>query len=200
MSGVGRYLVVYCHPIPDSFCAALRDAVTSGLDRSKAAYDLVDLYASGFDPAPSADERQAIAGPLVDLILDHRRMLDRAAHLVVVYPTWWSGPPSLLKGWVDLVLTGEGLPPNHPLAARQRRRDLHAISVVTTHGSGRWRNRLQGQVGRSIFLKVFARNCARRCRRSWIAMYDLDRADAVDRTAFVEQVERTFGGPGPGGD
>ena len=29
--------------------------------------------------------------------------LRRAEALLLVYPTWWFGPPAMLKGWIDRV-------------------------------------------------------------------------------------------------
>lgn len=201
MTANASYLVVYCHPVEESFCAALRNAVVGVLARVGVDHHIIDLYASGFDPAPADQARQAISGPVVDAIRDHRQLLQEASDVVFVHPTWWSGPPALLKGWIDLVVTGDGLPIDHPLGGRQRYRSIRSITVVTTHGSGRWRNRLQGQVGRSVLLSVLPRSFGRRCHRRWIAMYDMDRATADERSAFVLRVTQSLGIPAdPGGD
>ena len=53
-----RVLVVYCHPVPESFCAAVRDAAVETLTARGWDVRLVDLYAEGFDPVMSADERR----------------------------------------------------------------------------------------------------------------------------------------------
>ena len=45
-----RVLVVYCHPVPESFCAAVRDAAVATLTARGCEVRLVDLYAEGFDP------------------------------------------------------------------------------------------------------------------------------------------------------
>ncbi len=52
-----RVLIVSCHPRVDSFCAGLRDAVVSSLQSWGHAVDLLDLYAEGFNPVLSAEER-----------------------------------------------------------------------------------------------------------------------------------------------
>ena len=52
-----RILVVYCHPIPGSFTAAVRDEVLATLAARGHETRLIDLYAEGFDPAFSAWER-----------------------------------------------------------------------------------------------------------------------------------------------
>lgn len=54
-----RVLVIYCHPRPDSFSAALRDAAVEGLTASGHSIELRDLYAEGFDPVLSTHQRGA---------------------------------------------------------------------------------------------------------------------------------------------
>jgi len=51
-----RALVVYCHPRPDSFTAAVRDEVLDALAERNIETRLVDLYADGFDPVMSGPE------------------------------------------------------------------------------------------------------------------------------------------------
>ena len=51
-----RALIVYCHPSPKSFTAAVRDTVIDRLEAAGAETRLIDLYASGFDPVLSREE------------------------------------------------------------------------------------------------------------------------------------------------
>ena len=45
-----RVLVVYAHPNPGSFCHAVIERVQSGLEDGGHRYEVIDLYAIGFDP------------------------------------------------------------------------------------------------------------------------------------------------------
>jgi putative NADPH-quinone reductase len=38
-----RVLLVYCHPVPESYCAAVRDAAIRGLTAAGHEVDLLDL-------------------------------------------------------------------------------------------------------------------------------------------------------------
>src|ERR1700739_2395080 len=49
-----RVLYVYCHPLADSFHAAIRGEALAGLAEAGHTVDLLDLYAEGFDPVLSA--------------------------------------------------------------------------------------------------------------------------------------------------
>ena len=49
-------LVIYCHPNPDSFAAAVRDVVLERLQTAGAEIRIRDLYTEEFEPALSAAE------------------------------------------------------------------------------------------------------------------------------------------------
>ncbi|PZE86294.1 NAD(P)H-dependent oxidoreductase [Curtobacterium sp. MCBD17_032] len=96
-------LIVTAHPDPDSLTAGiarqLRDAVQPG------EVELVDLAAEGFDPRFGPADRDAYrgTGALPDDVVHEQQRLDRAEHLVLVFPVHWWSMPALLKGWVDRV-------------------------------------------------------------------------------------------------
>ena len=52
-----RVLVVYCHPVETSFHAALHQEVLQNLRAAGHEVDDCDLYAEGFDPVLSREER-----------------------------------------------------------------------------------------------------------------------------------------------
>jgi putative NADPH-quinone reductase len=99
-----RVLVVHCHPNPESLVAAAKERVLAGLARTRHEVRVCDLYAEGFEPAMSAAERRAHKEPGVAPELQrYADDLAWAEALVLVYPTWWSGQPAMLKGWIDRV-------------------------------------------------------------------------------------------------
>ncbi len=96
--------------------------------------------------------------------------------LVLVYPTWWSGQPAMLKGWIDRVWANgvawtlpAGSSRIRPLLCNVRR-----IVVVTTHGSSKLVNSLQGEGGKRVVTRALRSLCSRRCRTTWVAMYGVD--------------------------
>lgn len=83
-----RCLVVYCHPLPESFGAALRDAALSALSERGWEVRLTDLYAEGFDPVLSPDERRNMEHAPTDPKLGpHIDNLKWAQAILFVYPT-----------------------------------------------------------------------------------------------------------------
>ena len=175
-----RTLVVYCHPDPQSFTAAVRDRAVSALRRSGHDVRVTDLYAEGFDPLFSAEERQRHLEPGPDpSVAHHAADLQWCERLVLIYPTWWSGQPAILTGWLAAL-------PSDAL------RGVARLVAVTTHGSSKWVNLLEGETGRRIVTHTLRRRCAPGARAEWHAFYGIDRADDARRTAFVAEVERTL--------
>lgn len=111
---------IYAHPQESSFNARLfRDGVEA-LSRDHDV-EISDLYAQGFDPvlaAPDLGEPLGREGNVVDLmdeayaagqlpqdVTEEQRKLAAADLVVLQFPLWWYGPPAILKGWLDRVLT-----------------------------------------------------------------------------------------------
>lgn len=190
-----RVLVVYSHPVAGSFAAACRDRALAALAAGRHEVRHTDLYADEFDPAMTLAERAAHAEPGVAPELQrYADDLAWAEALVLVYPTWWGGQPAMLKGWIDRVWVAgvawelpEGTSVLRPLLTNVRR-----LVVVTTHGSPKYVNVLQGEGGKRTAFRSIRLMCSKRTRTTWCALYGLDRADAANREQFLERVERTL--------
>ncbi len=92
-----KVLYVYCHPLEDSFHAALRKEALDGLKEAGHTIDLLDLYAEGFDPVLSAQQRRDYHDPVRNRA-NNQAYVDRlmaANALVVQFPTWSFGPPAM---------------------------------------------------------------------------------------------------------
>ncbi len=99
-----RVFVVYCHSNAKSYTRAVLDAVLSGLADARCDVDLLDLYASEFDPVLVVDEEHRRRDlDHVEYTRAHRESLARCDAVVFVYPVWWGGFPAMLKGFIDRV-------------------------------------------------------------------------------------------------
>ena len=185
-------LVVFCHPVEDSLGAAVRDRAVEGLRAGGHDVDLLDLYADGFEPRVDADEwtgaRPAAQDPMLQ---PHLARLRAADAVVFVYPTWFGGPPAMLKGWLDRVWVEGVAFTRRPGSNRPRARltQIRRIVVVTTHGSSKWVNAVQGEPGKRLVRRWLRVLCHPLARSRWIAMYGVDRSDAARREAFLTRVE-----------
>jgi putative NADPH-quinone reductase len=188
-----RVLVVHAHPVPESYGAALRDRAVTGLRASGHDVDLLDLWAEGFDPVLTPDERARHLAPpgTKPHLADHFARLRRADAIVLVYPTWWGGPPAMLKGWFDRVWANDvafRLPPGRSTIAGTLR-NVRRIVVVTTYGSTRSVNLVEGEPGRVMLRRNLRLMCHPRTRVRWVALYGIDVATDDDRARFLDRVD-----------
>jgi NAD(P)H dehydrogenase (quinone) len=173
-----RCLLVTAHPLPGSLNARLaamveREARARGWHVTRR-----DLY-EGFDPVLTAEERAGYYAAPAPTLAEEKRRLTEAEVLILVFPTWWSGFPAILKGWFDRVWT-PGVAYDHAPdlgAMRPRLLDLREVLAVTTMGSPAWIDWLiLRQPLRRILQWGILRPCAPKARVRWHALY---RAEAV---------------------
>ena len=112
--------IVYCHPEPKSFNAALKDVAVDTFVASGDTVEVTDLYGQHFNPVEKAEhyvERKnpnwfsaaneqrhaSLTGSLPADVLEQIERLQRADLLILQFPLWWHTQPSMLKGWFDRV-------------------------------------------------------------------------------------------------
>ncbi|WP_229070277.1 NAD(P)H-dependent oxidoreductase [Actinoplanes sp. DH11] len=116
----GTALWVYAHPRRESFNDRLfRDGTEALSEHYRTTTS--DLYGQGFDPVLGDRDLGDLAakpgnigvlggeaytrGELPADVRDEQAKLAAAELLVLQFPLWWYGPPAILKGWFDRVLT-----------------------------------------------------------------------------------------------
>jgi len=187
-------LVVLAHPRTDSFAHAVAERACDGLRAADHDVTLLDLYALGFRAAMSAEEHAAYHGdaPILDpMVAEHARLVSTTDAVVFVYPTWWSGLPAILKGWLERVLVpGVGFRFNASGKVRPGLTNVRHLVGISTYGSPRAYVRLVNDNGRRTLARTVRLNANTRCRTSWLGLYAIDTATAKDRAAFLDQVEQ----------
>jgi NAD(P)H dehydrogenase (quinone) len=196
---VNHALVVVAHPCADSFCHAAASAAERGLVARGYDVDVLDLYEVGFRAAMSVDERRAYEtdDPILDpQVIEHVELLRRADTLVFVYPTWWSGLPAILKGWLERTMVpGVGFVFDERTGrVRPGLRHVRSIVGISTWGSPRPFALLVNDNGRRVLSRALRLSCGWRARPRWLAMYRMDTASAASRAAFLDRVERRMRG------
>lgn len=189
-----RALVLIAHPDDDSFCHAAAARAVRGLERSGHHVEVLDLYAIGFRAAMSLEERRAYEtdDPISDpQVAEHAALLQRAQILVFVYPTWWSGLPAVLRGWLERTMVpGVGFHLDERNKVRPGLGHVRRIVGISTWGSPRPYAWLVNDNGRRVISRALRMSCGLRTRTSWLAFYGIDRSDPVRRSAFLDRVER----------
>ena len=191
-----RVLMVYCHPVASSYNAAVRDRALVALRGGGRQVDVLYLYAEGFDPVLSTDERLSyLADTAANIarVPRHVELLRWAEGLVFVYPTWFYGPPAMLKGWLERTWL-----PGVAFTVPQKKGDkpgpglqhIRWLCCITTSGSPWWWLQWIRDPGRMLFVRGLRALFALRCRVTWLQLYSMNNATDEDRARFLERVQR----------
>ena len=187
-------LVVYSHPCPESFTAAVRDTILATLTSCGHMPDLLDLYGEGFDPVMDAQERRGYhdAPHNIAPIRTHAERLRWADALIFVYPTWWFGLPAMLKGWLERVFVpGFAFQmPGTDHGARPNLTHIRRLGAFTTCGASRLETVLIGQPGKRTVLRGVRSVCHPLTRVAYVAMYKMDTATDAARRRHLDNVSR----------
>ncbi len=189
-----RALVVIAHPCSDSFTHAAADRVVAGLRTGRHDVTTIDLYDDGFVAAMSLAERRAYHSeqPILDPMVQRHADLVAACEIIVfVYPTWWSGLPAMLKGWLERVMVPGVAFRFHERSGKVKPALTHVRRVVgvSTYGSPHTLVRLVNDNGRRVIMRALRITCGFRTRTAWLGMYSIDTATESDRAQFLERVE-----------
>lgn len=116
-----RTLIVFAHPEPQSFGAALLQRGRQTLEAAGNEVQVSDLYAMNFNPVASAadfaqrrfpdrlqyDREQKYSAEHRSFSPDIQAEIDKllwCEQLILQFPLWWFSVPAILKGWIDRVL------------------------------------------------------------------------------------------------
>ncbi|HEX6110696.1 MAG TPA: NAD(P)H-dependent oxidoreductase [Geminicoccaceae bacterium] len=185
--GARRVLIIVGHPRRQSLCQALASAYGSGARRAGAQVRELRLAELRFDP--NVRSFDPIAQPVENGIVEARRLITWADHIVFVYPTWWGTMPALLKGFLDRVLapgfafaeTDRGFAPL--LAGR-------SAELLTTMDTPRWVYRwIYGAPGHKAMARAILGFCGIEVAR--VASFGPVRnSDLEQRRTWLEAAQR----------
>lgn len=138
-------LIVYAHPEPRSFNAALKDAAAAALVEAGHQVQVSDLYAMNFNPVVQLSEFPQRANPdhfhlqreqrnavltgtvAPDVAAEHAKLI-WADLIIFQFPLWWGSMPAIMKGWVDRVFS-VGVIYGRDTFAIEGRRALLSVSL-----------------------------------------------------------------------
>ncbi|WP_237213848.1 NAD(P)H-dependent oxidoreductase [Falsiroseomonas oryziterrae] len=189
-----KVLYLYAHPLPESFHAAIRDAAREGLRAAGHEVDLCDLYAEGFNPVLSPEERRGyheIPGNRAP-VEEYVQRLERAEALVLSFPTWCYGLPAILKGWMDRVLLPGVSFRLEDGVAKPNLLHIRRVAGISTYGRPRWTAALMGDPPRKAVTRYFKVISGGRARVDYHALYDMNRATEAQRVRFLGKVRRAM--------
>ncbi|MCM2290971.1 NAD(P)H-dependent oxidoreductase [Allorhizobium sp. BGMRC 0089] len=187
-----RVLVLHSHPVEESYGRALYRTTCNALETAGHQVDGCDLYAEGFNPVMSAEERRIYHDyPENTLpVQDHVARLKAAEALVIVTPIWNFGFPAMLKGYFDRVWL-----PGVSFALEDGRltptlSHIRKLAAVFTYGSTPLRAFLAGDPPKKIVKRVLRAQIRLGAPVTFLAHYDMNNCTEETRQAFLDKVQR----------
>ena len=187
-----RCLIVTAHPLDQSLCRLFASAAIDTLAAAKHECRHVDLYRSGFSPALTPAERASyysgfeaaeVAREIDDLLW--------AEAVILIFPTWWFGPPAILKGWFDRVWA-PGVAYDHAAdlgAIQPRLHQLRKVVAITTLGSPWWVDWLiLRRPVRRVLRSAILATCAPRASLTFLSFYKAERLSSQGVDAAIHRV------------
>ncbi len=159
-AGTQSALVVMAHPAESSLTRAVTNAIVEALQADGYNAEMADLDAERFDPVFGPADHAAFncKDALPADVRKEQQRLDRADHLILVYPVYWWSMPALLKGWIDRVFVA-GWAFDEDAEGRITKRlgrmkvSLVAIAAASeaTYGKRGYREAMKVQIETGIF-------------------------------------------------
>ena len=186
-----RVLYLYCHPLEESFHAAIRDAGVAALKAAGHEVDLCDLYAEGFQPVLTAEMRRDYHDLTKNRagIEGYVERLHAAEALVVQFPTWCFGFPAMLKGYFDRIF-GPGITfdLSDPANVKPMLRHIRHVVGISTYGRDRLRALLVGNPPKKMITRYLRWFVATDARIRYLALYHMNIATDAQRKSFITRV------------
>jgi NAD(P)H dehydrogenase (quinone) len=190
-----RILLLFCHPVEDSYQAALHRTARAALERAGHQVDDCDLYAEGFCPMLSREERinyhdtrvnRAPVQPYVERLL-------AAEALVLCFPVWTFGPPAMLKGFFDRVfLPGVSFHLSADGRLTPNLRHIRKLAAITTYGRPRWVAFAIGDPPRKLVTRMLRFQIRTGAKVLYLAHYHMNVSTEATRRRFLAKVERAM--------
>jgi putative NADPH-quinone reductase len=94
------------HPYKKSYNYAILENIKNALENNNETFEIIELVDDGFDPVMRSEDLALYnKGEANDpLVVKYQEIINNADKLMFIFPIWWGGMPSILKGFIDKVL------------------------------------------------------------------------------------------------
>ena len=190
-----KTVIVFNHPYNGSYCTAILHSVTVGLQKANHEVDLIHLDKDGFNPVMTAQDLKGFVDRKpVDLkVIDYKERIDKADHLILIFPIWWELMPAMTKGFVDKVIfpgVAYDYKPNGFMVKKWEK--IKSITLITTMNSPRLVYRLifGNAIKRALFTGTFWKMGYK--NRKWISLNMVKFVSAEKRKRWLLKIEQRF--------
>jgi len=191
-----RALIVFNHPYEKSYCSAILQSVIKGLQNGNHEVDLIHLDNDKYNPVMSATDLKAFVDhkPVDPQVVDYNKRLQKANHLIFIFPIWWDIMPAMTKGFIDRVLSPGIAYDHHPrgFGLVPLLDDLKGVTVITTMNKPKIMyslligNLIRKAILRSVFKTMGYKNL------NWISHCRVKSVSHQKRVQWLNNLESRF--------
>jgi len=191
-----KVIIVFNHPYEGSFGNAILNAVTKGLKEANHEIDLMHLDNDRFNPVMSKADLKAFVDhkPVDSQVIDYNERLEKADHLIFIFPIWWDLMPAMTKGFVDRVLSPGVVYDHHPrgFGLVPLLKNLKGVTVITTMNKPKIMyslligNLIKRAMIKSVFKTMGYKNL------KWISYNMVKSVSQEKRVKWLTDIEKRF--------
>lgn len=191
-----RTVIVFNHPYEESYCNAILESVTKGLEKSTHELDVINLDKDQFDPRmTSADLKAFVEHTAVDpQVIGYQERIRTADHLIFIFPIWWDIMPATTKGFIDRVLSPGLAYEHHPrgFGLVPLLKNLKSITIITTMNKPAiMYSLLIGNLIRKVMVKSVFKTMGYK-NVNWISFTSVKRVSQEKRVKWLNELENKF--------
>lgn len=192
-----KLVIVFNHPYEGSFCNAILNAVTKGLQKSNNEIDLIHLDKDNFNPVMTSADLKAFRDkkPIDPKVIEYKQRLEQADHLIFIFPIWWELMPALTKGFIDKVIF-PGVAYDYKNASNTFMKplftNLKGVTIITTMNTPGILYRLLfgNAIKKAVLLGTFWKMGYK--NRKWISFNRVKMVSQEKRTKWLAELENKF--------
>lgn len=192
-----KVVIVFNHPYEGSYCNAILNSVTKGLQKANHEVDLIHLDKEGFNPVMTSQDLKAFVErkPIDPKVIEYKERLEQADHLVFIFPIWWELMPAMTKGFIDKVIfPGVAYEYKSDYKMSPLFKKIKSVTVITTMNTPKvlyrfiFGNAIRKAIITGTFWKTGYKN------RKWISFNMVKMVSDEKRKLWLDKVEKRFEG------
>lgn len=192
-----RVTIIFNHPYEGSYCNAILETVSKGLHKANHEIDLIHLDNDQFNPVMTSSDLKAFRdkSPVDPKVLEYKEKLEKADHLIFIFPIWWELMPAMTKGFIDKVIF-PGVAYDYTNKENTRMKPLFnkikGVTVITTMNTPKliyrlfFGNAIKKALILGTFWKIGYKN------RKWISFNNVKKVSQEKRIKWLEGLETRF--------